>query len=92
MVDWKSTSLNGKSYWVFDDFTGERLKSSYKQFMGCQEEFTVTDKYMTKKTLFNFGPAIYLFNDYDYHQLRNHLDWNWCRDNCVIINVQNKLY
>lgn len=79
-------------YWVFDDFPVERIKTNYKQFMGCQKEFAVTDKYMKKSTIVNFGPAIYLFNTPEYNQLLLHCDMNWVEDNCVIINIRNKLY
>lgn len=60
--------------------------------MGGQREFTVTDKYLKKSTIINFGPAIYLLNSPDYHNLNMHLDMGWVVDNCTIINIQNKLY
>lgn len=93
MVDWKAwPNITGCSYWVFDDFPPERIKSSYKQFMGNQKEFTVTDKYLKKSTIANIGPAIYLFNTPDFNNLNLHLDMGWVYDNCTVINIENKLY
>lgn len=94
MCDWKAVpDFTGCTYWVFDDFPPERIKSSYKQFMGYQEEFTITDKYMAKKTIHNFGPAIYLMNTPDFMFLQTMVDWDWVKANCVIWDlIGKKLY
>lgn len=92
MYDWKSPQPKDATYWVFDDFPVERLKGQYKGFMGGQKEFTVTDKYMAKKTLTNIGPAIYLFNNAEYAIIHNHLDMAWVHGNSVIIEITESLY
>lgn len=93
MVDWKAwPNITGFSYWVFDDFPAERVKSNYKQFMGGQREFTVTDKYLKKSTIINFGPAIYLFNSPEWDACYTVLDMHWVQENCTIIQINNKLY
>lgn len=44
--------LDGIRFLVFDDFDLEQFfRWSWKAFFGCQREFTVTDKYMAKRTL-----------------------------------------
>lgn len=94
MCDWKSADLT-KPYGhaVFDDFPPERLKSSYKQFMGCQQEFTVTDKYMKKVTIRNWSiPSIFLFNTEAFNSLNGVLDMDWVRGNCTIIYIPNSLF
>lgn len=94
MVDWKAVNLSDTyDYAVFDDFPADRLKSSYKQFMGCQKEFTVTDKYCKKITIRNWSiPSIYLFNNAEFENLHNILDWNWVINNCVIVEINNSLF
>lgn len=93
MVNWKEKcDFAGCTYWVFDDFPAERLKASYKQIMGGQKEFEITDKYLQKKTIRNFGPAIYLMNTPEFNQLNLHLDMEWVYANVWVINVTDKLY
>lgn len=94
MCDWKGTNFDKPyTHAVFDDFPADRLKSTYKQFMGCQNEFTVTDKYLKKVTIKNWSiPSIYLFNDQEFNLLSSTLDWDWVRENVIIIRVPNRLY
>lgn len=93
MVDWAHyPSLDGVQFWIFDDFPAERVKLNYKQFMGGQREFPVTDKYLRKRWIVNCGPAIYLFNTPEFDSLYRVLDMGWVEENCAIININNKLY
>lgn len=94
MFDWKAANdFDGCTYWVIDDFPPERIKNDYKKLMGCQKEFTITDKYMQKKTIRNFGPAIYLMNTPDFMALQGVLDWDWVQLNCAIWGLNgNRLY
>lgn len=74
-------------YAVFDDFPDWSKWSSYKQWLGAQQEFTITDKYKAKKK-FTWGkPCIILTNT-----LPNFEDTNWINLNCTTIFIQNKLY
>lgn len=77
-------------YAVFDDIIGGfEFFKNYKAWMGCQAEFTLTDKYK-RKTKFHWGkPCIWLAND-DPH-LDTHVDLNWLEGNCDIIHIADKL-
>lgn len=93
MVNWKEKcDFTGCTYWIWDDFPAERLKSNYKAIMGCQKEFEITDKYLQKKTVYNFGPCIFLMNTPEFNILHQHLDMDFVRGNCYIIHIENKLY
>lgn len=73
-------------YGIFDDFDWSKF-TSYKQWLGAQAEFTVTDKYR-KKMKFLWGkPCILLSNT-----LPAFDDNNWIVANCFIIDIQNKLF
>lgn len=50
-------------YVIFDDFKWETVEPYHKQWFGCQQEFTVTDKYMPKKNIMLGVPLIWLCND-----------------------------
>jgi len=75
-----------KAYAIFDDFDWTTFKS-YKQWLGCQRLFTVTDKYR-KKMQFHWGkPCILLSN-----QRPEGWDEEWLAVNCEIIRINNKLF
>lgn len=74
------------TYGIFDDFDWNKF-GSYKQWLGAQAEFTVTDKYR-KKLKFLWGkPCIILSNN-----LPTFEDMTWVAMNCIIFNLQNKLF
>jgi len=75
-------------YSIFDDFFDWRKFSSYKQWLGAQDEFTLTDKYR-KKVVFKWGkPTIILSNQYPDFE-----DGLWIKANCFIVQINNnKLY
>jgi hypothetical protein len=77
-------------YIIFDDFEFDFFPNK-KQWWGSQKEFTATDKYKKKQTIQWGKPMIYLSNpDYD---PRNHPKWSrWFSDNCIAIDIVNKLY
>lgn len=96
MSNWKSAAVNSGEYdyFVFDDFPAERIPAIYKQFMGCQAEFTVTDKYFPKMTIVNPfpRPSIFLFNTPEWEKATALLDMAWVRENIIEIMVFDKLY
>jgi len=79
-------------YGVFDDFTIDSIKYSYKQWMGCQKQFTLTDKYKRKRTVKWGKPSIFLMNNPVYEELKSTLDFNWVEGNCDIVLLTNKLF
>lgn len=74
-------------YAVFDDFPDWSKFLSYKQFLGGQHQFTVTDKYRKKMTVKWSKPCIILSND-----LPNFPDMEWVKANCLILKVSGKLF
>lgn len=76
------------TYGIFDDFDWSKF-TSYKQWLGAQEEFTVTDKYRKKKKFFWGKPCILLSNVLPIFE---NYDAAWVAMNCFIIDIQNKLF
>jgi len=75
---------------VIDDIPLNQLKQ-YKQFLGCQQEFTVTDKYLKKRNIRNWGkPCIYLSNQ----DPRTYpgIDVKWLEGNCTIVELKQPLF
>lgn len=79
------------SYTVFDDITGGIKAIDYKAWLGGQLHFTVTDKYMKKKTITWGKPCIYLANENPYTTDRN-VDFEWLAANTVIVNIDKRMY
>lgn len=71
---------------IIDDFPV--MPSWWKAAIGGQEEWTLTDKYCSKRDVFGPKVVIFLFN--------NMPDWLWdvdyINDNSLIYNVYNKLF
>ncbi len=63
-------------YAVFDDISGGfKFFPNYKGWLGCQAEFTVTDKYRAKRK-FKWGkPSIMLMNSNPADD--PHVDYEW---------------
>lgn len=81
--DWDSEA----EYAIFDDLVNWQSWASYKQWLGAQRQFVVTDKYRRKMSILWGKPCILLANE-----LPMFPDPTWVRANCVIYNLQNKLY
>lgn len=92
--DWNLDSLvAGSRYVIFDDIPWERFKYSFKSWLGCQRNFTVTDKYRHKRTITGGIPSIYIGNkENDPFTFCSHLEEQWIKENCVVFYVNNKLY
>jgi hypothetical protein len=74
-------------YAVFDDFEDWSRFYNYKQWLGAQEEFELSDKYMRKRTVKWGKPCIVLSNqDPDFK------DQHWISENCITCFIQNKLF
>lgn len=73
-------------YAVMDDLIGGfEFFRSYKCWLGCQAEFTLTDKYR-KKMKFMWGkPTIMCMNEDPTSS--PHVDLDWLRLNCDIVYV-----
>jgi len=88
---WNVDDFNGASlYCVLDDFNVDFFPN-WKPFLGCQKQFTVTDKYRGKRTISGWGkPTIWLCNpgyspiDSDKLSLA---DKDWIRENCIMVDI-----
>lgn len=74
-------------YAIFDDFDDWSKWFSYKQWLGAQKEFTVTDKYRKKMNISWGKPTILLSNEIPLFK-----DQNWIDKNCITFVVKNKLF
>lgn len=75
------------SYAIFDDLPWEHFSKFHKQWMGCQETFTVTDKYRKKKTISWGKPSIFLCNPEDEPP-----ESNWLNENSLRIRLRSSLF
>lgn len=74
-------------YIILDDWWDWAKLTLYKQFIGAQRTFTLTDKYRKKMTV-NFGkPCIVLANE-----LPAFADMNWVRANSFILHAQTQFF
>lgn len=91
---WNVDDLDcGSQYIVLDDFNIEYFPN-WKPILGCQKQFTVTDKYRGKRTVKNWGkPCIWVCNkgyspvDSDKLSLA---DKEWIAGNCIMVDIGNK--
>lgn len=75
-------------YAVFDDVPFERLIGA-RSFLGCQSQFTITDKYMPKTRLDWGKPSIFLMNrDADYRDRCEPAFLEFIQGNCVIFDQE----
>lgn len=77
-------------YAVFDDLIGGfEFFKNYKAWLGCQQEFTLSDKYK-KKLKFTWGkPTILCTND---NPLTSpHVDVDWLEGNCHIVYIEEPI-
>jgi hypothetical protein len=67
------------------------MRKHYKQVLGCQSNFTVTDKYIKKIAIKGWGkPCIYMSNQ-DPREYEG-VDVNWLEGNCVFVKVEVPLF
>ena len=78
-------------YAVFDDIAGGlEFFHSYKQWLGCQMEFTVTDKYRHKRHI-KFGKyTIYVANSDPREDPK--VDVNWLNGNCYFLYLDSPAF
>ena len=81
MVDFRLWD-DSAEYAVFDDFAFEFIPNK-KCFFGGQRQFTITDKYMGKKSVTWGKPSIFLTNT------PFPFDEDFYTHNCVIINLDD---
>lgn len=79
-------------YGVFDDIPVEFFKHSYKQWLGCQSDFDITDKYRKKIHVYFGRPAIFLMNPPEYEKIPEFWDADWIEGNVVTVKLTDKLY
>lgn len=76
-------------YAVFDDVDIDFFPH-YKQWFGCQQEFTATDKYRAKRSVKWGKPIIWCSND-DPREGKG-IDRAWMNANCVFVQVHAPLF
>lgn len=74
-------------YAIFDDWEDWTKFTQYKQWLGAQEQFTATDKYMRKRTIHWGKPCIVLSNSEP-----NFSDTDWISANTFKLHVRGCLY
>lgn len=83
--------LHGAEYAVFDDIMGGLdFFHGYKQWLGGQQSFYVTDKYKGKKFIEWGRPAIWLANE-DPRGAKN-ADIDWLEGNCTIVHLTTPIF
>jgi len=83
-------------YAVFDDISGGLgFFPSYKQWLGGQFEFSVTDKYKHKVAVRWGKPAIWVCNTdprHDYYRPGSGPDFEWMEANCDFVELQESIF
>jgi len=89
-IDLKSWDASA-NYLVLDDF--EKYIPYWKQFIGAQQEFTLTDKYRRKTTIKWGKPTIILANPgNDPRDFFNRRDREWLEMNTVVVELETPLF
>lgn len=78
---------NDVSYAVFDDFAWDAFVKFHKCWLGCQREFTLTDKYRRKQTVLWGKPSIFLCNDDNVPPSSD-----WILANCLYVRLDGPLF
>lgn len=81
--DWDEAAL----YAVFDDWADWDKFYLYKQFLGAQKEFIVTDKYHKKRTV-SWGKACILLSNKE----PCFADYDWIKLNTIIVEIKTSLF
>lgn len=92
--EWNTTLMHtpDNKYIVVDDIPldDNLLFKYYKQILGCQQSFSLTDKYVKKVNFAKWGlPCMYLSND-DPRNYRG-VDVKWLEGNCIFAEVTKPL-
>lgn len=74
-------------YAVFDDWPDWSKFTWYKQFLGAQREFVITDKYRKKLNVTWGKPVIIVSNILPVFE-----DINWINANCIIVEITSPLF
>ena len=90
--EWNVEQFNPDAlYNVFDDIRGQLHGFHFKQFMGCQSDIDVTDKYHKKKRLKNGKPCIYLSNQDPLTTRLGREHREWLVGNCIFVYIDKPL-
>lgn len=88
--------IAGAQYAVFDDISGGfTFFPSYKQWLGGQFEFSVTDKYRHKVHVKWGKPAIWVCNTdprLDYYRPGSWPDFAWMEENCDFVELSESIF
>nr|UBQ66256.1 Rep protein [finch CRESS-DNA virus] len=83
-------------YAIFDDISGGfGFFPGYKNWMGGQFQFTVTDKFKHKRTVRWGKPSIWICNRdprHDAYKSGGEPDWAWMEGNCDFIEVTETIF
>lgn len=83
----------GVQYAVFDDLNGGlKFFHGFKQWLGMQKEFYVTDKYRGKKKVTWGKPCIWISNTDPRDDLGDPQVSSWLEGNCVFVYVESPLF
>lgn len=86
--DWDTTA----SYIILDDIPWERVPVK-KALFGAQKQFVLTDKYRKKLTVIWGKALIFLYNsDSDPFRAMTLEERAWYDENCLFVNLLNKMY
>ncbi|KAI9448725.1 hypothetical protein F5148DRAFT_1153368 [Russula earlei] len=90
---WSAAEVDeDKDYIIFDDIPFENF-FNWQAFMGAQQQFIVTDKYMKKRTIRNWGkPCIWLNNRNPLEVTTDQWKRDWLQANCTFVNLEHKLW
>jgi len=75
------------TYAIFDDWEDWTRFYNYKQWLGAQFEFEISDKYKRKQTIIWGKPCIVVSND-----LPDFKDMQWIYINCIIVEIKHPLF
>lgn len=92
LVNTEIWNTNAK-YIVVDDFDWNYFPFK-KQLIGCQLEFTITDKYRKKRRISEWGkPCIFIYNpDMDPFEKMSISEKEWMGLNSIRIDINNPLF
>jgi len=81
---------------VFDDIAGGfGYFPNYKQWMGGQFDFQVTDKYRRKRQVPGGWPCIWLCNEdprLAHYKWDQGPDFAWMEDNCEFVEITDAIF
>ena len=83
-------------YAIFDDIAGGfGYVPSYKNWMGGQFEFTITDKYRKKRSIRWGKPTIWVCNTdprLDWYKPGSSPDFEWMEQNCDFVELSRAIF